>query len=195
MIHFTVAISLDNCIAGPDQSREEPLGRGGRDLHDWRFDESLQTPEDAAISAEHGQGVGAGIMGRNMFAPDRGEWDLDWKGWWGPNPPYGFPVFVLTHHPRESVEMEGGTTFHFVTEGFDAALQRARDAAGDADIQILGGASTINQALAAGVVDRFRLHQKPIVLGAGERLFLEPARYTLERVVASPHVTHMDFSA
>jgi dihydrofolate reductase len=196
MIRFTVAVSLDNCIAGPGQSPDEPLGRGGEELHDWRFDKSLQTPEDAAIEAEHGQGVGAGIMGRNMFASGRGEWDLDWKGWWGPNPPYGFPVFVLTHYPRESLEMEGGTSFHFVTEGFDAALARAREAAGDADIQIVGGASTINQALAAGVVDRFRLHQKPIVLGeGGARLFVEPARYKVERVVASPHVTHMDFSA
>jgi dihydrofolate reductase len=195
MIHFTVAISIDGCIAGPDQTFDQPLGRGGEALHDWRFNKDLQTPEDAAIDAEHGQGIGAGIMGRNMFASGRGEWDLDWKGWWGPNPPYGFPVFILTHYPRESVEMEGGTTFHFVTEGFDAALERARDAAGDADIQILGGASTINQALAAGVVDRFRLHHKPHALGGGARLFTEPARYTVERVVASPHVTHIDYTA
>lgn len=195
MITFTVAVSLDNCIAGPGQTHDEPLGRGGRELHDWRFDPSLQTPEDAAMAAEHGRGVGAGIMGRNMFASGRGEWDLDWRGWWGPNPPYGFPVFVLTHYRREPLPMEGGTTFHFVTEGFEAALAQAREAAGALDIQILGGASTINQALAAGVIDRFRLHQKPVVLGDGARLFVEPAQYRLERVVASPHVTHFDYTS
>ena len=125
MIHFTVAVSAGRLHGrsrpAPPRSRSAD---GGEELHDWRFDKSLQTPEDAAIDAEHGQGIGAGIMGRNMFASGRGEWDLDWNGWWGPNPPYGFPVFVLTHYPRESVEMEGGTTFHFVTEGFDEALEQ-----------------------------------------------------------------------
>jgi dihydrofolate reductase len=196
MITFSVAVSLDGCIAGPNQSEDNPLGEGGKLLHQWKLDASLQGPEDARINAEHGAGVGAGIMGRNMFGPIRGEWDLDWKGWWGPNPPYGFPVFVLTHHPREPLEMEGGTTFHFVTDGFDAALEQARAAAGEQDVQITGGASTIRQALQRGVVDRFRLSHAPVVLGGGEPLFagVDLAQYTVEAVVASPAATHIDYT-
>jgi dihydrofolate reductase len=161
------AISLDGFIAGPDQSLEKPLGVGGEDLHRWHWEEAEENAAeiDAICSAS------AYIMGRNMFASGRGEWDLDWKGWWGDDPPYHGPVFVLTHYEREPVEMQGGTTFHFVTSGPEEALRLATEAAGDGSISIAGGASTINQFLRAGHIDELRLHVAPIVLGSGEALF------------------------
>ncbi len=194
-VFFDVCVSLDGYLAGPNQSEELGLGEGGEELHDWRFKPELQTDRDREINDAWGAGAGAAVMGRNMFGPIRGEWKGDWRGWWGENPPYGYPVYVLTHHPRESVEMEGGTTFHFVTEGFDSALAQARAAAGDKRVQILGGASTIQQALRGGHVDTFALHIAPVLLGAGERLLdgLEPAQLEITDSVASPHVTHITY--
>ncbi|KAB2381650.1 dihydrofolate reductase family protein [Actinomadura montaniterrae] len=164
-----IGISVDGYVAGPNQSLENPLGEGAEHrLHRWMFEE----PEAHAAELEAITAAGAFIMGRNMFGPDRGDWDLDWTGWWGEEPPYHAPVFVLAHHPREPVPMKGGTTFHFVTDGIEAAMARAREAAGDADVSVAGGASTVNQYLAAGLIDELRLHIAPVVLGAGERLFV-----------------------
>jgi dihydrofolate reductase len=159
-------VSLDGYLAGPNQSLENPLGEGGEEIHRWMFEEA----EANKAVREEIVSAGAYIMGRNMFGPDRGEWDLDWKGWWGPEPPYHAPVFVLAHREREPVVMEGGTTFHFVTDGIESALAQAREAAGDRSISIAGGASTIRQYLAAGHIDELRLHVAPLLLGAGERL-------------------------
>jgi dihydrofolate reductase len=147
-------------------------------------------PEIAAITA-----AGAYVMGRNMFGPDRREWDLDWKGWWGDEPPYHAPVFVLTHHPREPLEMEGGTTFRFVTDGIESALAQAREAAGGKDVAIAGGARTVNQYLAAGLIDELRLHVVPVILGAGERVLEGVGDTTLEplQVRATPLVTHLRY--
>ena len=176
-------ISLDGFIAGPDQDLENPLGVGGKDLHRWMFEEPEQhAAERAAITS-----AGAYIMGRNMFGPDRGEWDLDWTGWWGDDPPYHAPVYVLTHYEREPVEMQGGTTFHFVTGGPEEALRLATEAAGDGTISIAGGASTINQYLRDGYIDELRLHIAPIVLGSGEALFRDLKGLSLE--VASSRST------
>jgi dihydrofolate reductase len=169
------AVSLDGFIAGPDQSLENPLGVGGQALHRWHFEQAEENKAeiDAICTA------GAYIMGRNMFGPDRGDWDLDWTGWWGADPPYHAPVFVLAHREREPLEMEGGTTFHFVTGGPEEALRRATeaaeaaDAAGDGTISVCGGGSTINQFLRAGHIDELRLHIAPIVLGAGEPIFAD----------------------
>jgi dihydrofolate reductase len=166
-----IAVSLDGYAAGPNQSEEQPFGEGeGELLHDkigtWMFEHGDQSRAEVDAIL----GAGAYIMGRNMFGPDRGEWDLDWKGWWGPEPPYHAPVFVLAHRDREPVVMEGGTTFHFVTDGIESALAQAREAAGDKDVSIAGGASTVRQYLAAGLVDEMRLHVAPVVFGAGERL-------------------------
>jgi dihydrofolate reductase len=164
-VTIDVGVSLDGFCAGPNQSKENPLGEGGEELHRWMFEEA----EANKAVREEITSAGAYIMGRNMFGPDRGEWDLDWKGWWGPNPPYHAPVFVLSHHEREPVEMEGGTTFHFVTDGIESALEQARAAAGEKDVSIAGGAQTDRQYLAAGLVDELRMHVAPMVLGAGER--------------------------
>ena len=162
-------ISLDGFMAGPDQALENPLGVGGAALHRWMFEQV----EENAAEIEAICTAGAYVMGRNMFGPGRGEWDLDWTGWWGGDPPYHAPVFVLTHHEREPVEMEGGTTFHFVTGGPDEALRRAADVAGDRPVSIAGGASTLNQFLRAGHIDELRLHIAPITLGSGEALFTD----------------------
>jgi dihydrofolate reductase len=183
------AISLDGFIAGPNQDVDHGLGQGGEELHRWHWEEAEANAAeiDAICSA------GAYIMGRNMFSPGRGEWDLDWTGWWGDDPPYHAPVFVLTHYPRESVEMKGGTTFHFVTEGPEEALRRAVEAAGDGTISIAGGASTINQYLRAGYIDELRLHVAPIVLGSGEALFrdLKGLSFEVASSRSTPLVTHM----
>src|SRR3954447_9349354 len=189
-----VTVSLDGCLAGPDQTREDPLGTGGERLHLWMFTEP-QHEADAAARADLLRPRGAFVMGRNMFGPVRGEWDEDWRGWGGDEPPYHAPVFVLTHHAKDPVEMAGGTTFHFVTEGFDAAFERARTAAGDADVTIAGGASTIRQALAAGVVDELVLDFSPLLLGAGERLFdgVADPGFTQLEVTSSPLATHVRY--
>ncbi|MFC9969529.1 dihydrofolate reductase family protein [Spirillospora sp. NPDC127200] len=191
-----IAISLDGFAAGPGQCLEYPIGthagvHAGDLLHRWMFERREESAEEIAAVTE----AGAYIMGRNMFGPDRGEWDLDWTGWWGEEPPYRAPVFVLTHHPRETVTMKGGTTFTFVTDGVEAAMARAREAAGDRTVSIAGGAHTVNQYLAAGLIDELRLHIAPVLLGAGERLFegvgdldLTPVRSRTTDLVT--HVTY-----
>lgn len=176
------SISIDGYGAGPDQSLENPLGVGGEALHDWvfptrRFEQTYgdgdgATSVDDAFVASGFDNIGAWILGRNMFGPIRGAWPDDrWKGWWGEAPPYHTPVFVLTHHPRESVVMEGGTTFHFVTGGIHAALERAREAANGQDVRLGGGVATIRQYLKAGLIDELHLAIRPMLLGSGEHLF------------------------
>jgi dihydrofolate reductase len=188
----TMSISLDNIGTGHHQTEERPFGDVPENaLHRWMFEKPEENrPEIDAILA-----AGAFIMGRNMFGPVRGEWDRDWRGWWGPNPPYHRPVFVLTHHPRESVEMEGGTTFHFVTDGIHAALERARDAAGEKPVNVAGGPTTANAYLAAGLVDELRLQLAPTVLGSGLRLFDGVPRLELEPIAIRPTslVTHAHY--
>jgi len=200
-----ISISLDGYAAGPDQSAEDPLGKGGERLHEWvvateswRAQHGLEGGErnaDSDVAAKLMAGNGAYIMGRNMFSSGRGDWDPSWHGWWGDDPPFHVPVFVLTHHPREPLEMEGGTTFTFVTDGIEAALEQARAAAGDRDVAIAGGASTVRQYLRAGLLDELHLHVAPILLGAGERLLDDVGEPLLEpvEVVASPAVTHIRY--
>lgn len=191
-----LSISLDGFVAGPDQDRDQPLGAGGERLHEWAFRTDEPTYDaDAAARADLLTVRGAYVMGRNMFGPVRGPWDEDWRGWWGAEPPYHAPVFVLTHHAHDPIAMEGGTTFHFVTDGFDAALQQARAAAGDRDVAIAGGASTVQQALAACALDEITLDIAPILLGAGERLFDGVADPGLEpvEVTHSPYATHVRY--
>jgi dihydrofolate reductase len=176
-----IATSVDGYVSGVGQRLEAPFGHETRErFHRWMF----ERPEANAAAIDRITAASAYVMGRNMFSPGRGAWDLDWTGWWGPEPPYHGPVFVLTHHEREPVEMLGGTTFHFVTDGIVAALDRAREAAGDGDVAIAGGAATVNQYLAAGLLDELRLHVAPFVLGAGERLFSGVADVDLEQVSA-----------
>ena len=186
-----VTVSVDGYSAGPDQSREDPLGKGGERLHRWMFEQ----PEANKAARDEITSAGAYIMGRNMFAPDRGDWDLGWSGWWGPEPPYHAPVFVLAHREREPVEMEGGTTFTFVTGGIEAAMAQARAAAGDRSVSIAGGASTVRQYLAAGLIDELRLHVAPVVLGAGERPLDGVGDLALEQleVTSTDLVTHLRF--
>jgi dihydrofolate reductase len=187
MVYLTSdpAISLDGYLAGPGQDLENPLGVGGEGLHRWHFEQAEENAAEIAAICT----AGAYIMGRNMFAPGRGEWDLDWKGWWGDDPPYHAPVFVLTHHEREPVEMQGGTTFHFVTGGVEEALRLATEAAGEGTISVAGGASTINQFLRDGHIDELRLHVAPIVLGSGEALFRDLKGLSFE--VASSRSTSL----
>jgi dihydrofolate reductase len=198
MSHVTahLSISLDGYVAGPDQSQENPLGVGGFDLHRWHIDEP-RSDVDQAMTDRIMAPRGAYVMGRNMYGPVRGEWgDADggemWRGWWGEDPPYHAPVFVLSHHPHDPVEMEGGTTFHFV-DGFDAAMEQAIAAAGDQTVTIAGGASAVRQGLAAGVIDEIMLNHIPVVLGRGERLFDDLADLKAEpvEVHASPKATHV----
>jgi dihydrofolate reductase len=192
-----ISVSLDGYMAGPDQSAANPMGVGAEGLHRWFFGGEGTVEADAQIKEHLLDGNGAYIMGRNMFGPVRGEWpDLSWRGWWGEDPPYHTPVFVLTHYEREPLEMEGGTTFHFVTGGLDEALTRAREAAGDRNIAIAGGASTLNQALSAGALDELFLHYSPILLGAGERLFegLDTLpQLEIVETIASPAATHVRY--
>jgi len=189
-----MSISLDGFVAGADQSRENPLGVGGLELHHWHLDEPLNDA-DARVRDELMKPRGAYVMGRNMFGPVRGGWDEDWRGWWGPEPPYHAPVFVLTHYAREPIVMEGGTSFHFVTEGFEAAYAQAREMAGEKGIDIAGGASTVRQALAAGVIDELTLDVVPVLLGSGERLFdgLEALGFEPVEVLHSPLATHIRY--
>jgi dihydrofolate reductase len=165
------SISLDGYAAGPAQSEQHPLGVGGERLHEWIFADTA-TDVDRRFRARGEEGIGATIMGRNMFGPVRGGWgSSDWTGWWGEDPPFHHDVFVLTRHPREPVAMAGGTTFHFVTEGIEAALEGARAAADGAHVRLGGGASTVRQYLRAGLLDELHLAVVPVLLGAGERLF------------------------
>ena len=187
-----IAISADGYAAGPNQRLDKPFGDGDVDqLHRWMF----ETPEENAAEVAALSDAGAFIMGRNMFDPGRGEWDLDWQGWWGPEPPYHAPVFVLTHHQRDDLPMAGGTTFHFVTGGIEEALERAGKAAGDKRVSVAGGAATINQYLAAGLLDELTLHIAPVVLGAGERLFDGVPGLQLEQISSRPAslVTHVTY--
>jgi dihydrofolate reductase len=199
-------ISLDGYGAGPDQSLDNPLGVGGEALHDWMLatrtfrtmfgQDGGATGVDDDFTKRSFENIGAWIMGRNMFAPSRGDWPNDnWKGWWGDNPPYHCPVFVLTHHPRASIIMEGGTTFHFVTDGIDAALERATDAAGAKDIRVGGGTSTIRQYLRAGLVDEMHLAISPVLLGTGEHLLagldLPKLGYRRSEHVTTPKAMHI----
>lgn len=187
-------ITLDGFAAGKGQSREQPFGDIDVErLEAWRSDPAGGSAEELAAFTT----AGAYIMGRNMFAPDRGEWDLDWHGWWGPNPPYHAPVLVLAHRPRASVEMEGGTVYHFVTDGIEAALEQAREAAGEKNVAIAGGPGTLNQYLAANLVDELRLHVAPFVAGKGERLFDGAAGLELKPVSSrvAPQVTHSSTAA
>ena len=165
-------MSIDGFVAGPDQCLADPLGVGGEALHEWLFQTRTDVGVDDRVIAEGFDGIGAWIMGRNMFGPVRGAWpDDSWRGWWGKNPPYHVPVFVLTHHARPPLAMEGGTTFHFLTGGIHEALERARDAAGEKDIRIGGGASTIRQYLEARLIDDMHVAVAPVLLGSGEHLF------------------------
>jgi dihydrofolate reductase len=189
-----ISISLDGFVAGPHQDRDNGLGIGGIRLHTWHLAEPRH---QADIPAEQDllKQRGAYVMGRNMFSPTRGAWDEEWRGWWGEDPPYHAPVFVLTHYAREPIEMEGGTTFHFVTDGFDSAYEQARAAAGGNDVAIAGGVATVQQALAAGVLDELTLDIAPVLLGAGERLFdgvEDPGLHPVE-VVGSPNATHVRY--
>jgi dihydrofolate reductase len=201
-----ISVSLDGFVAGPDQRMDQPLGEGGERLHDWVVStegwrrehgkEGGESGPDSEVVEETTRGVGAQIMGRNMFGPPGGgAWDESWRGWWGEEPPFHTPVYVLTHHPREPLEMQGGTTYHFVTDGIEAALEQARAGAGDKDILLAGGANAIQQYLAAGLLDELYLHIVPLLLGGGERLLEDVGDPRLEpvKVVASPAVTHVKY--
>jgi dihydrofolate reductase len=190
-----MSMSLDGFVAGPDQSLDTPLGVGGMQVHTWHLDMSDAHEADVAAADELLRPMGAYVMGRNMFGPIRGEWSEDWRGWWGDEPPYHAPVFVLTNYPRESVEMRGGTTFHFVTEGFDAALSQAKAVAGDMHVDIAGGASTVRQAFEAGAIDDLYLDIAPVLLGSGERMFDGIPLVGLQQVdvTYSPRATHIHY--
>ena len=200
------SISVDGFGAGLNQSLDHPMGEGGMALHEWVFGtrmfaqmvgrESGTTGVDNDFAERGFANIGAWILGRNMFGPVRGPWPDDvWKGWWGENPPYHVPVFVLTRHPRASIEMAGGTTFHFVTDGIEAALQMARDAAGGKDVRVGGGVATIRAYLRARLIDEMHLAVSPVVLGAGEALFsgldLASLGYRCTEHVATPAATHI----
>jgi dihydrofolate reductase len=202
-------MSLDGYTAGPEQSRDNPLGIGGLQLHAWVFPlaawrarhglEGGECNESTRVIEESAAGVGATIMGRNMFGGHPGPWAATdpWNGWWGANPPFHHPVFVLTHHARPPLALEGGTTFTFVTDGIGAALELSREAARGADVWLGGGAATARQYLGAGLIDEMEVHLVPILLGAGERLFesvggLGGLKHV--RTVAAPNVTHLKFA-
>jgi dihydrofolate reductase len=199
-----LATTLDGYVAGPNQSLEQPLGEGGRRLHEWVFEtrggremigeDGGSTGVDDQFFREGFDGIGATIMGRNMFGPIRGGWgDGSWTGWWGDDPPYHHDVFVLTHHPRAPIPMEGGTTFYFVDGGIDDVLARAFAAAGGLDVRLGGGANVVRQYLKAGLVDEMHVAFVPVLLGAGERLFDDGAGdgYECVEFVSSPAVVHV----
>ncbi|HEY3813040.1 MAG TPA: dihydrofolate reductase family protein [Caulobacteraceae bacterium] len=200
------SISLDGYGAGPDQSLEQPLGVGGHAVHNWLFGtrtfrqmigkDGGGVDLDDQYAAKGFENIGANIMGRNMFGPVRGPWpNEDWKGWWGDSPPYHSPVFVLTHHPRAPIEMEGGTTFHFVTDGIESALAQAKAAAGGKDIRLNGGVSTVQQYLRARLVDELHLAVSPVFLGSGENLYtgldLRALGYVCSKHDSTPKATHL----
>ncbi|HEU4976612.1 MAG TPA: dihydrofolate reductase family protein [Baekduia sp.] len=204
-ITASISIALDGFAAGPNQSLEHPLGEGGMRLHQWVFPtrafnemhgrEGGEDGPDSDVLARAAADVGAYVMGRKIFGGGSGPWDTSWIGWWGEEPPFHAPVFVLTHHEREPLQLAGGTTFTFVTAGLDAALEQAQAAAGGREVKIAGGASTIRQTLAAGRLDELQLHVVPVLLGAGERLLDGAGDPLLEpvEVVASPGVTHIRY--
>lgn len=187
-----ISTSADGFSAGLDQTEERPFGDADESvLHSWMFDTAEENRAELAAITD----AKAFVMGRNMFGPIRGGWSGDWRGWWGPEPPYHAPVFVLTHHPRAPLVMEGGTTFHFVTEGVEAVVERARAVPGDANVAIAGGATTVNQVLAAGLLDELRLHITPFTLGAGTRIFDGVPPLELEQISsrAATRVTHLTY--
>jgi dihydrofolate reductase len=205
-----LTMSLDGYVAGPDQSLDTPLGVGGERLHEWMFQtrtwhQMVGEPGgsvgvDERFTAVGFEGIGATVMGRNMFGPVRGPWAQvageEWRGWWGPEPPYHHPVFVLTHHAHEPIVMEGGTTFFFVTDGIESALDQARTAAGSDDIRLGGGAATVREYLRAGLVDDLHVAISPVLLGAGERLFDDDLgdavdRYECVEMTAGEGATHV----
>lgn len=203
-----LSMSLDGYLAGPHPSLEDPLGLGGERLHEWAFaasswqeshgHEGGETGQDADVIQEHLDAIGASIMGRKMYSSGSGPWEHDPKGrgWWGDEPPFHHPVFVLTHYPREPLELEG-TTFHFVTDGPEAALEQARAVAGDKDVHVAGGAQAAQQYLRSGLADTVQLHVVPLLLGGGTRLLDDigdaPPALELDRVLASPAVTHLRY--
>ena len=205
-----ITVSLDGYMAGPNQSEKDPLGEGGEELHEWVFKlaswrgehgleggETEENPSDTVLAAAQ-QNIGGVVMGRNMFGPVRGDWpDEEWKGWWGENPPFHCPVYVLTHHAREPIELEGATSFHFVTEGIEKAMAEAKEAADDRDVTIGGGASTLQQAIAAGLLEEILVTQVPVLLGGGERLFdhlaAGAAKAELTAVVEGPDAVHLTY--
>jgi dihydrofolate reductase len=196
--NLSMSISADGYVAGPNQDEDHPLGVGGRGLHDWHVGPDKDHPVNRRVVSDMMDGIGATIMGRNMFGPIRGDWgNSDWKGWWGEVPPYHCPVFVLTHYVRDPIEMGGGTTFHFVTDGIESAYAQAEVAAGNQAISIAGGASCARQAIKAGLVDEIDLQVNPVILGSGERLFdgfdAGKPDLELERVLQAPGVAHLRF--
>ncbi len=207
-VMIEISMSLDGYVAGPNQTMEQPLGEGGEDLHEWvvqlaswrgrhGLEGGTTGPGDDLVQ-ELVSSVGAHVMGRRMFSGGDGPWEDDTNadGWWGDEPPFRGPVFVLTHHPRETVSKEGGTTFTFVTDGIESAVEHARTAAGDRNVLVAGGANVAQQALAAGLVDRLELHVVPLLLGGGVRLFDGPGsgrRLEPTRVIESPEVTHLGY--
>jgi dihydrofolate reductase len=206
-LKLNIAMSLDGYVAGPDQSIENPIGIGGQQLHAWLLPlkafreahgaEGGEVNESTRFAEDILAGAGATIMGRNMFGGGPGPWDDRWQGWWGADPPFHHPVFVLTHHPREPLEMEGGTTFYFVTDGIESALEQARAAAGDGGVSLGGGASVAQQYLAAGLLDEIVVSVAPLLLGAGERLFDNlgdhPPKLEQVEAVGAPGVTHIRY--
>jgi dihydrofolate reductase len=209
-LRFRISMSLDGFVAGPNQSLEHPLGIGGDRLHDWVITlaewraphglEGGEVNESSPVVQESNANIGATIMGRNMFGGYPGPWDArkPWNGWWGENPPFHHPVFVLTHYARQPLALEGGTTFTFVTEGIEAALEQARRAAGDMDVALAGGAKAAQQYLAAGFVDEMEINLVPALLGGGECLFEgtgdDLRGLALVRTVATPRVVHLKFA-
>src|SRR5205814_8218630 len=206
-LRFNITMSLDGYVAGPNQSLENPLGEGGEELHNWAFptryfhemqgQEGGETGADQDILVETFNNLGATIMGRNMFGGGTGAWDESWRGWWGENPPYHTDVFVLTHHPREALPMQGGTTFHFVTDGIQSALEQAKKAAASKDISLAGGAQIAQQFLKAGLIDAMELHVVPHLLGSGSRLFDNTdgfhTNYECVRIIHTPAATHYKY--
>ncbi|HKP28876.1 MAG TPA: dihydrofolate reductase family protein [Gemmatimonadales bacterium] len=208
-IRLKISMSLDGFVAGPDQSVQDPLGKGGERLHDWvirlrawRSAHGLDGGEVNASSAvveESVQNIGATVMGRNMFGGHPGPWQQEnpWRGWWGNNPPFHHPVFVVTHFPREKLVLEGGNSFTFVTSGVEAAVDEARRAAGGKDVSLAGGASVARQCLRANLVDEMEINLAPVVLGAGERLLdgvSDLHGLSLVRTIATPDVVHLKFA-
>ncbi|HXB66390.1 MAG TPA: dihydrofolate reductase family protein [Solirubrobacteraceae bacterium] len=207
-LRLSITMSLDGYVAGPDQSEEDPLGVGGMELHEWFFPlrafremhggQGGETNASSSVVEERRANIGATIMGRNMFGGGTGSWGDDpWPGWWGEDPPYHHPVFVLTHHAREPLELKGGTTFYFVTDGIESALAQADNAAQEQDIWLAGGASVVNQYLAAGLVDEVDISIAPVIMAGGKRLFegLQHGALKLAqiRAVDAPGVTHIKY--
>jgi dihydrofolate reductase len=207
-LRFEISISVDGFVAGPGQSEEHPLGEGGMALHEWVFKLAAWRAPHGKVGGEVNasneileeslENIGATVMGRNMFGGGPGPWgDEPWDGWWGDDPPFHTPVFVLTHHEREPLEKQGGTTFHFVSDGIESALEQAREAAGGKDVHLGGGADVARQYLAAGLIDELQLNVVPVLLGGGARLFegLDAAELRLEptKVVEAPGVAHLRY--